>query len=43
MKGLPAIETTQITLEKGFAQSNYKDLAQFIPAIQNIKNQTLLL
>ena len=38
MKGLPAIETTQITLEKGFAQSNYKDLAQFIPAIQNIKN-----
>ena len=38
MKGLPAIETTQISLEQGFAQSNYKDLAQFIPTIQNIKS-----
>ena len=38
MKGLPEIETTQITLEKGFAQSNYKDLAQLIPSIQNIQS-----
>ncbi len=38
MKGLPAIESTQITLQQGFAQSNYKDLAQFIPSIQNIKS-----
>ncbi|MEY3676083.1 MAG: hypothetical protein RJB67_573, partial [Bacteroidota bacterium] len=38
MKGLPAIETTQISLQQGFAQSNYKDLAQFIPTIQNIKS-----
>ena len=28
MKGLPKIETTQIKLQQGFAQSNYKDLAQ---------------
>lgn len=41
MKGLPAIETTQITLEQGFAQSNYKDLAQFIPTIQNIKSPNI--
>ncbi len=38
MKGLPAIETTQIALQQGFAQSNYKDLAQFIPSIQDIKS-----
>ena len=38
MKGLPSTETTQITLDQGFAQSNYKDLAQFIPSIQNINS-----
>ena len=38
MKGLPEIEKTQITLQNGFAQSNYKDLAQFIPSIQNIQS-----
>ena len=41
MKGLPAIETTQITLQKGFAQSNYKDLAQLIPSIQNIQSPSI--
>ena len=38
MKGLPEIETTQIQLRQGFVQSNYKDLAQLIPSIQNIQN-----
>jgi len=41
MKGLPAIATTQITLQKGFAQSNYKDLAQLIPSIQNIQSPSI--
>ncbi|MEY4054401.1 MAG: hypothetical protein RL034_1319, partial [Bacteroidota bacterium] len=37
MKGLPEIQTTQIKLQQGFVQTNYKDLAQLIPAIQNIQ------
>ncbi|MFZ9213852.1 MAG: hypothetical protein ACO21S_01625, partial [Sediminibacterium sp.] len=41
MKGLPAIKTTQITLQKGFAQSTYKDLAQLIPSIQNIQSPSI--
>jgi hypothetical protein len=41
MKGLPEIQTTQIKLQQGFVQTNYKDLAQLIPAIQNIQTPNL--
>jgi len=41
MKGLPKIQTTQIKLQQGFVKTNYKDLAQLIPAIQNIQTPNL--
>ncbi len=38
MKGLPTIESAQMSLQNGFVQTNYKDLVQLIPPIKDIQS-----
>ena len=41
MKGLPAINTTKISLANGSLQTNYYDLGVFIPALKNVSSPNL--
>jgi hypothetical protein len=41
MKGLPEINTTKISLEKGSLRTSYYDLGVFIPALKDIQSPNL--